>query len=179
MRSGWYIFKIQSPKIYFILLFHFLHFSSFSLTVYPYLNFKLNYPGSTPPLSWRRTCCRPTRWQLWGHWPQTGKGSRRTLKTRTGLKETTFLSSSLMVVPCPYTHGSATNQVGFFLVFSSVSDPYSLNLDPDPVKNLNPDPDPERPWIRTRILAISLHCQKKTEITLLRYYKFLSSKEVN
>ena len=26
---------------------------------------------------------------------------------------------------------------------SSVSDPYSLNPDPDPAKNLNPDPDPE------------------------------------
>ena len=25
---------------------------------------------------------------------------------------------------------------------TSVSDPYSSNLDPDPAKNLNPDPDP-------------------------------------
>ena len=24
----------------------------------------------------------------------------------------------------------------------SISDPYSLNLDPNPAKNLNPDPDP-------------------------------------
>ena len=30
-------------------------------------------------------------------------------------------------------------------VFTSVSDPYLLNLDPDPAKNLNPDPDPEGP----------------------------------
>ena len=73
------------------------------------------------------------------------KGLPADFKNKNRPKETTFLSSSLMVVPCPYTHGSATNQVGFFLVFSSVSDPYSLNLDPDPVKNLNPDPDPERP----------------------------------
>ena len=29
------------------------------------------------------------------------------------------------------------------LVGSSVSDPYSLNPDPDPAKNLNPDPDPD------------------------------------
>ena len=43
-------------------------------------------------------------------------------------------------------HSWICNKPGwFFLVFSSVSDPYSLNLDPDPVKNLNPDPDPERP----------------------------------
>ena len=27
------------------------------------------------------------------------------------------------------------------MVESSVSDPYSLNPDPDPAKNLNPDPD--------------------------------------
>ena len=31
---------------------------------------------------------------------------------------------------------------------SSVSDPYSLNPDPDPAKNLHPDP--EDPWIRIR-----------------------------
>ena len=43
------------------------------------------------------------------------------------------------------------------LELGSVSDPYSLNPDPDPAKNLNPDP--ERPWIR--ILAISLHYLKK------------------
>ena len=31
----------------------------------------------------------------------------------------------------------------------------------DLAKNLNPDPDPERSWIRIRILAISLHYLKK------------------
>ena len=36
---------------------------------------------------------------------------------------------------------------------TSVSDPYSLNPDPDPAKNLNPDP--EGPPIRIRIQAIS------------------------
>ena len=35
--------------------------------------------------------------------------------------------------------------LGAQMVFerSSVSDPYSLNPDPDPAKNLNPDPDPD------------------------------------
>ena len=28
---------------------------------------------------------------------------------------------------------------------TSVSDPYSLNPDPDPAENLNPNPDPEGP----------------------------------
>ena len=37
--------------------------------------------------------------------------------------------------------------------FNSVSKPYSLNPDPDPAKYFNPDP--EDPWIRIRILAIS------------------------
>ena len=35
-----------------------------------------------------------------------------------------------------------------WLKVSSVSDPYSLNPDPDPAKNLHPDP--EDPWIRIR-----------------------------
>ena len=30
-------------------------------------------------------------------------------------------------------------------LWTSVSDPSSLNPDPDPAKNLNPDPDPEGP----------------------------------
>ena len=56
--------------------------------------------------------------------------------------------------------------ISFFTesVWSSVSDPYSLN------------PDPERPWIRIRILAISLHYLKK-KLKLHYYYKFLSSKK--
>ena len=29
-----------------------------------------------------------------------------------------------------------------YIYRASVSDPYSLNRDPDPAKNLNPDPDP-------------------------------------
>ena len=32
-----------------------------------------------------------------------------------------------------------------------VSDPYSLNPDPDPAKNLNPDP--EGPWIRIQTIS--------------------------
>ena len=36
-------------------------------------------------------------------------------------------------------------------VASSVSDPYSLNPDPDPAKNL--DPDPEDPWIRIQAIS--------------------------
>ena len=32
-----------------------------------------------------------------------------------------------------------------FAQLLSVSDPYSLNPDPDPAKNLNPDPDPGGP----------------------------------
>ena len=36
-------------------------------------------------------------------------------------------------------------------VFFSVSDPYSLNPDTDPTKNLNPDP--EGPWIRIQAIS--------------------------
>ena len=60
------------------------------------------------------------------------------------------------------------------ILLFSVSDPYSSNSDPDPdpdpAKNLNPDPDLERPWIRIRILAISLHNQKKN----LNYFIIIS-----
>ena len=69
-----------------------------------------------------------------------------------------------------------TNAECFWKIVASVSDPYSSNPDPDPAKNLNPDP--ERPWIRIRILAISLHYLKK-KLKLLHFYKFLSPKEVN
>ena len=36
---------------------------------------------------------------------------------------------------------------------SSVSDPYSLNPDPDPAKNLNPDPDPGKFFSPTKKFA--------------------------
>ena len=41
---------------------------------------------------------------------------------------------------------------------SSVTDPYSLNLDPDQAKNLNPNS--EDPGIRIQIQAISQHFLK-------------------
>ena len=44
--------------------------------------------------------------------------------------------------------------------FSSVSDPYLSNPDPDPAKNLNPDPDP------SYFFTLS---EKK--LKLLHYYK--------
>ena len=50
----------------------------------------------------------------------------------------------------------------------SVSDPYSLNPDPDPAKNLNPDPDPS--WVLT-LPGIN--------IKLFYNFKIFPSKDVN
>ena len=50
----------------------------------------------------------------------------------------------------------------------SVSDPYSLNPDPDPAKNLNSDPDP------SYFLTLS---EKKFKLNY--NFKIFSSKEVN
>ena len=49
----------------------------------------------------------------------------------------------------PYRYGTSTNPG------CSVSDPYRYSMNPDPYPAKNLIPDPEDPWIRIRIQAIS------------------------
>ena len=53
-------------------------------------------------------------------------------------------SQSRSKVAAPSLAPPIKNRTKLVIYISSVSDPYSLNPDPDPVpaKNLNPDPDP-------------------------------------